>query len=113
MDDPRAARLVETVLRCYPARWRRRHGEEAAELADTAHQGRDPGGLGCLELPGGRGAGVAYATPRPVPDRGRLRAAGRGLFAGRLGGVAGLGGASQGGQHEPGARTRALPAWLA
>jgi hypothetical protein len=33
MDGPRAARLVETVLRCYPARWRRRHGEEAAELA--------------------------------------------------------------------------------
>jgi hypothetical protein len=33
MDDPRAARLVETVLRCYPARWRRRHGDEAAELA--------------------------------------------------------------------------------
>jgi hypothetical protein len=33
MDAPRAARLVETVLRCYPARWRRRHGEEAAELA--------------------------------------------------------------------------------
>ena len=33
MDDPRAAWLVETVLRCYPARWRRRHGEEAAELA--------------------------------------------------------------------------------
>jgi hypothetical protein len=33
MDDPRTPRLVETVLRCYPARWRRRHGEEAAELA--------------------------------------------------------------------------------
>jgi hypothetical protein len=33
MDDPRATRLVETVLRCYPAGWRRRHGEEAAELA--------------------------------------------------------------------------------
>ena len=33
MDDSRATRLVETVLRCYPARWRRRHGEEAAELA--------------------------------------------------------------------------------
>ena len=33
MDDPRAARLAGTVLRCYPARWRRRHGEEAAELA--------------------------------------------------------------------------------
>jgi hypothetical protein len=33
MDDRRAARLVETVLRCYPARWRHRHGDEAAELA--------------------------------------------------------------------------------
>jgi hypothetical protein len=33
MDEPRATRLVETALRCYPARWRRRHGEEAAELA--------------------------------------------------------------------------------
>ena len=33
MDDPRATRLVGTVLRCYPARWRRRHGDEAAELA--------------------------------------------------------------------------------
>ena len=33
MDGPRATRLVETALRCYPARWRRRHGEEAAELA--------------------------------------------------------------------------------
>jgi hypothetical protein len=30
---PRPARLVETAPRCYPARWRRRHGEEAAELA--------------------------------------------------------------------------------
>lgn len=33
MDTRRTARLVESVLRCYPARWRRRHGEEAAELA--------------------------------------------------------------------------------
>ena len=33
MDEPRAARLVQAVLRCYPARWRQRHGEEAAELA--------------------------------------------------------------------------------
>jgi hypothetical protein len=33
MDNPRATRLVETALRCYPARWRRRHGDEAAELA--------------------------------------------------------------------------------
>lgn len=33
MDTQRAARLVETALRCYPARWQQRHGEEATELA--------------------------------------------------------------------------------
>jgi len=33
MNDGRTARTVQTVLRCYPARWRRRHGDEAAELA--------------------------------------------------------------------------------
>lgn len=27
------SRLVRTALRCYPERWRNRHGEEAAELA--------------------------------------------------------------------------------
>jgi len=26
-------RLVETALRCYPQRWRSRHGDEAAEIA--------------------------------------------------------------------------------
>ncbi len=113
MDAPRPARLVETVLRCYPARWRQRHGEEAAELAALLIRDGTPAVLGCLELPGRRSTGVADATPRTAPDRGGLRAAGRGLFAGRLGGAAGLGGASQGGQHEPGARTRALPAWPA
>jgi hypothetical protein len=29
----REGRLVGAVLRCYPARWRRRHADEAAELA--------------------------------------------------------------------------------
>ena len=33
MAGPRPDRLVTAVLRCYPARWRRRHGDEAAELA--------------------------------------------------------------------------------
>ena len=35
MSAPEAGegRLVGASLRCYPARWRRRHGEEAAELA--------------------------------------------------------------------------------
>jgi hypothetical protein len=29
----RDGRLIDAVLRCYPARWRRRHEDEAAELA--------------------------------------------------------------------------------
>lgn len=33
LPGAREGRLVEAALRCYPARWRRRHGEEAAELA--------------------------------------------------------------------------------
>jgi hypothetical protein len=44
MDDPRATRLVETVLRCYPARWRRRHAEEAAELAALLIRDGTPAG---------------------------------------------------------------------
>lgn len=31
--EARDGRLVDAALRCYPARWRRRHGAEAAELA--------------------------------------------------------------------------------
>ena len=31
--EAREGRLVDAALRCYPARWRRRHGDEAAELA--------------------------------------------------------------------------------
>jgi hypothetical protein len=31
--EARAGMLVGAALRCYPARWRRRHGDEAAELA--------------------------------------------------------------------------------
>ena len=33
MAGSRSMRLVQTCLRCYPQRWRSRHGEEAAELA--------------------------------------------------------------------------------
>jgi hypothetical protein len=31
--EAREGRLVDAALRCYPARWRRRHADEAAELA--------------------------------------------------------------------------------
>jgi hypothetical protein len=33
MPGSRSIRLVESALRCYPQRWRSRHGDEAAEIA--------------------------------------------------------------------------------
>jgi hypothetical protein len=33
MPGSRSMRLVESALRCYPRRWRSRHGDEAAEIA--------------------------------------------------------------------------------
>ena len=63
MDEPRAARLVETVLRCYPARWRRRHGDEAAELAALLI--RDGASAGSIALSYLVGAAREWLTPRP------------------------------------------------
>jgi hypothetical protein len=63
MDEPRAARLVETALRCYPARWRRRHGEEAAELAALLiRDGTPAGSIARSYL---AGAAREWLTPRP------------------------------------------------
>jgi hypothetical protein len=63
MDGPRAARLVETVLRCYPARWQRRHGEEAAELAALLIRDGTPAvSVAWSYL---AGAARAWLTPRP------------------------------------------------
>ena len=33
MPGARSMRLVDSALRCYPRRWRSRHGDEAAEIA--------------------------------------------------------------------------------
>ncbi|HEY2075352.1 MAG TPA: hypothetical protein VGH53_03355 [Streptosporangiaceae bacterium] len=63
MDDSRAARLVEVVLRCYPDRWRRRHGEEAAELAVLLI--RDGTAAGSVAWSYLAGAGREWLTPRP------------------------------------------------
>ena len=63
MDDPRAARLVQTALRCYPARWRRRHGDEAAELAALLIRGRTPAGSIAWSFLAG--AARERLTPRP------------------------------------------------
>jgi hypothetical protein len=63
MDDSRAARLVQAVLRCYPARWRRRHGDEAAELAALLiSDGTPAGSIAWNYL---IGAARAWLTPRP------------------------------------------------
>jgi hypothetical protein len=63
MNGPRAARLVEAALRCYPARWRRRHGHEAAELAALLIRDGTPAAL----IAGSYLAGAVreWLTPRP------------------------------------------------
>jgi len=63
MDEPRTIRLVETVLRCYPARWRQRHGDEAAELAALLiRDGTPAGSIAWSYL---AGAAREWLTPRP------------------------------------------------
>ena len=63
MNDPQAGRLVETALRCYPARWRRRHGDEAAELAALLiRDGTPAASIAWSYL---AGAAREWLTPRP------------------------------------------------
>ena len=63
MDDPRGARLVEAALRCYPARWRWRHADEAAELAALLiRDGVPPRAIAWSYL---AGAAREWLTPRP------------------------------------------------
>lgn len=80
-------RLVETTLRCYPARWRRRHGTEAAELAALLiRDGTPASSIAWSYL---AGAAREWLTPRPSR---RLRAAACALLvvAGSLGVSAGV-----------------------
>jgi hypothetical protein len=63
MGDRPAARLVAAALRCYPARWRRRHGTEAAELAGLLiKDGTSAVSIAFSYL---AGAVREWATPRP------------------------------------------------
>lgn len=63
MDGPRVARVVEAALRCYPASWRRRHGDEAAELAVLLiRDGKPAGSIAWSYL---AGAAREWLTPRP------------------------------------------------
>jgi hypothetical protein len=87
MDDARAIRLIDRALRCYPARWRRRHGQEAAELAALLIEDGTP--AGSIALSYLAGAARERLTPRPGP---RLTAIACALLvlAGSLGASAGL-----------------------
>ena len=67
MDEPGTTRLIETALRCYPARWRRRHGDEAAELAALLIRDGAPAGS------------IAWSYLAARPGNGSCRAAGRRL----------------------------------
>jgi hypothetical protein len=65
MSNPgaRDRRLVDAALRCYPPRWRRRHGDEAAELAALLiRDGRPAASIAGSYL---LGAARAWLTPRP------------------------------------------------
>jgi hypothetical protein len=54
--------LVESALRCYPASWRRRHGNEAADLAALLiRDGTPAGSVACSYL---AGAAREWLTPR-------------------------------------------------
>ena len=55
--------LVHAALRCYPPRWRRRHGDEAAELAALLiRDGRPAASIAWSYL---LGAARTWLTPRP------------------------------------------------
>jgi hypothetical protein len=56
-------RLVGAALRCYPARWRRRHGDEAAELAALLIRDGNPAASIAWNYL--LGAARAWLTPRP------------------------------------------------
>jgi hypothetical protein len=59
----RNGRLIDAALRCYPPRWRRRHGTEAAELAVLLiRDGRPAASIACSYL---LGAARTWLTPRP------------------------------------------------
>jgi hypothetical protein len=65
MDALPVPRLVLAVLRCYPARWRRRHGAEAAEVAALLIRDGTPAAAVAWSYL--TGAARARLTSRPGP----------------------------------------------
>jgi hypothetical protein len=63
VPQAREGRLVDAALRCYPARWRRRHADEAAELAALLiRDGHPAASIAWSYLVG---AAREWLTPRP------------------------------------------------
>jgi hypothetical protein len=62
-QEARNGKLVAAALRCYPARWRRRHGTEAAELAALLIKDGTP--AAAIALSYLLGAAREWLTPPP------------------------------------------------
>src|SRR6185312_13328039 len=115
MYDRRATRLVEAALRCYPARWRRRHGDEAAELAGLLiRDGTPAGSIARSYL---AGAAREWLMPRPgrrlstVACALLVAACSLGVSAGLLAPAAPARAASPGQARARTAPARTAPAW--
>jgi hypothetical protein len=65
MDGPQVPALVRTALRCYPARWRQRHGDEAAEVAVLLIRDGDAASTIAMSYL----AGAVREWLRPLPGR--------------------------------------------
>ncbi len=71
--EAREGRLVDAALRCYPARWRRRHADEAAELAALLiGDGTPAASIAWSYL---AGAAREWLAPRPGRSLSRVGAA--------------------------------------
>jgi hypothetical protein len=70
--EARDGRLVDAALRCYPARWRRRHADEAAELAALLIRDGTP--AASIALSYLAGAAREWLTPRPGRSLSRVAA---------------------------------------
>ena len=112
MDDSWTARLVEVALRCYPARWRQRHGVEAAELAVLLIRDGTPAGSVARSYLAG--AARERLTPRPGQRVTAMACAllvavcSLGVSAGMLASAGAASAASTSGAHRP---THCQPGW--
>ena len=101
MPGTRSMRLVESALRCYPQRWRSRHGDEAAEIASLLIRDGTPAhSIAWSYLIGAaRTRLVIRATAAPRCRGGRAAAGGR--LPRRAAGAAVLVGTGQCGERAP------------